>query len=217
MKAADFARRRLFGPLGITDFVWPESPQGINIGRGELRMRPHDLAKIGYLYLRGGRWDNRQVVPSAWVEASTRSHIGGTLQKGYGYQWWVRDDAVFMALGYAGQYLVVVPAYNLVVVFTSDLPEDDFYLPRVSPEIQLHHPRRTVGRRPPSQPRGYRRPPRRHRSPSHSLISGRVGATGIRHKLDVRSISPIREVPFCAFSEMVMHPAGVLRARVTFL
>ena len=130
MKAADFARDRLFGPLGITDFVWPESPQGINIGWGELRMRPHDLAKIGYLYLRGGRWDNRQVVPSAWVEASTRSHIGGTLQKGYGYQWWVRDDAVFMALGYAGQYLVVVPAHDLVVVFTSDLPEDDFYLPQ---------------------------------------------------------------------------------------
>ncbi|MDH3398071.1 MAG: beta-lactamase family protein [Acidimicrobiia bacterium] len=130
MKAADFARDRLFGPLGITDFVWPESPQGINIGWGELRMRPHDLAKIGYLYLRDGRWENRQVVPSTWVDASTHSHIGGTLQDGYGYQWWVRDDGVYMALGYAGQYLIVVPAHDLVVVFTSDLPEDEFYLPQ---------------------------------------------------------------------------------------
>jgi CubicO group peptidase (beta-lactamase class C family) len=130
LKAAEFARDRLFEPLGITDFQWPENPQGINIGWGELRMRPHDLARIGYLYLRGGRWDNRQIVPSAWVEASTRSQIGGTLQDGYGYQWWVRDDAVYMALGYAGQYLIVVPALDLVVVFTSDLGEDDFYLPQ---------------------------------------------------------------------------------------
>jgi CubicO group peptidase (beta-lactamase class C family) len=130
LKAAEFARDRLFEPLGITDFQWPENPQGINIGWGELRMRPHDLARIGYLYLRGGRWDNRQIVPSAWVEASTRSQIGGTLQDAYGYQWWVRDDAVYMALGYAGQYLIVVPALDLVVVFTSDLGEDDFYLPQ---------------------------------------------------------------------------------------
>jgi CubicO group peptidase (beta-lactamase class C family) len=129
--AAEFARSHLFGPLGITDVEWPTNPQGISIGWGELRMRPHDMAKIGLLYLRGGQWDGEAVVPSSWVEASTRKHIGATLQDGYGYQWWVDDEnGAYMALGYAGQFIFVVPERDLVAVFTSDLSEDDFYVPQ---------------------------------------------------------------------------------------
>ncbi|MGD2177487.1 MAG: serine hydrolase [Anaerolineae bacterium] len=130
VSAAEFAQEHLFDPLGIEDVDWPANPQGISIGWGELHMRPHDMAKIGYLYLNEGRWDGEQVVPAGWVRASTRRHISATLQEGYGYQWWVTDDGVFMALGYAGQYIVVVPEQELVVVFTSDLAEEDFYLPQ---------------------------------------------------------------------------------------
>lgn len=88
------------------------------------------MAKIGYLYLRGGQWDGEQVVSSAWVEASSRKHIPGTLQDGYGYQWWIRDDGVYMALGYSGQFIYVVPEKDMVVVFASALPESDFYVPQ---------------------------------------------------------------------------------------
>jgi CubicO group peptidase (beta-lactamase class C family) len=130
MSALEFAEMHLFGPLGISDVVWPSNPQGISIGWGEMRMRPHDMAKIGYLYLNEGRWDGEQIVPADWVAASTRKHISGTLQDGYGYQWWVRDDGIYMALGYAGQFIVVVPEKNLVVVFTSELEEEDFYTPQ---------------------------------------------------------------------------------------
>jgi CubicO group peptidase (beta-lactamase class C family) len=130
MSASEFAEEYLFGPLGISDVEWPSNPRGISIGWGKLHMRPHDMAKIGYLYLNEGRWDGEQIVPAAWVAASTRKHISATLQDGYGYQWWVTDDGVYMALGYAGQFIFVVPEKALVVAFTSELEERDFYVPQ---------------------------------------------------------------------------------------
>ncbi len=66
----------------------------------------------------------------AWVEASTRKHIPATLQDGYGYQWWTDDSGYYMALGYAGQFIFVVPKADLVVVFTSHLEDEDFYAPQ---------------------------------------------------------------------------------------
>jgi CubicO group peptidase (beta-lactamase class C family) len=130
MSSRAFAEKRLFGPLGISDVVWPSNPQGISIGWGEMRMRPHDMAKIGYLYLKDGEWAGEQIVPADWVAAATRKHIDATLQDGYGYQWWVTDGGIYMALGYSGQYIVVVPEKDIVVVFTSQLAERDFYTPQ---------------------------------------------------------------------------------------
>jgi CubicO group peptidase (beta-lactamase class C family) len=127
--ALAFAGEHLFGPLGISEVLWPSNPQGINIGWGELRMIPHDMAKIGYLYLNDGLWDGQQIVPAAWVKASTRRHTRATLSDGYGYQWWVDAAGFYMALGYAGQFIYVVPEKNLVVVFTSDLADNDFFVP----------------------------------------------------------------------------------------
>ena len=130
LSSNEFAEINLFAPLGITDLSWPTNPQGINIGWGELRMLPTDMAKIGYLYLSGGEWDGEQIVPTAWVEDSTREHISATLEDGYGYQWWVDDSGMYLALGYAGQFIFVVPEKEMVVVFTSDLSDSDFYLPQ---------------------------------------------------------------------------------------
>jgi CubicO group peptidase (beta-lactamase class C family) len=128
--ALAYAEKHLFGPLGISDVVWPVSPEGISIGWGEMRMRPRDMLKIGYLYLNQGRWQDRQIVPAEWVEASTRKYIDGTLQSGYGYQWWIAEPGLYMALGYSGQYIIVAPKLDLVVVFASQLEEQNFYLPQ---------------------------------------------------------------------------------------
>jgi CubicO group peptidase (beta-lactamase class C family) len=130
MSAHEFADQHLFGPLGVTDVTWPKNPQGINIGWGELRMRPQDMAKIGYLYLNNGVWEGEQVVPAEWVAASTAEYISATLEDGYGYQWWVSDSGYYLALGYAGQFIFVMPEKDLVAVFTSDLEERDFYTPQ---------------------------------------------------------------------------------------
>jgi CubicO group peptidase (beta-lactamase class C family) len=128
--ALAFAEEQLFGPLGITDFEWSTTPRGISTGWAGLRMHPHDMARFGLLYLQEGRWADRQVVPSKWVASSTRKHIPATLQDGYGYQWWVAGNGVYMALGYAGQFIFVVPDLDMVVVAVSSLDEQDFYVPQ---------------------------------------------------------------------------------------
>lgn len=131
MKTLDFARRYLFGPLGITDVEWQTSPQGVNTGWARMTLTPHDMAKIGWLYLNKGRWEEKQVVSAAWVKDSTLGHVSGTLFDRYGYQWWVDSAGYYMAVGFQGQFIFVIPEKNIVAVFTASLPEsDDFYEPR---------------------------------------------------------------------------------------
>ena len=119
----DFARRELFGPLGIADAAWPADRQGIAHGWGDLHLQPRDMAKLGYLWLHGGRWENRQLVPADWMRAALQvhSHPGFSPGKEYGYGIWVYPDRTppaFEGLGRGGQRISVVPAKNLVVVFT---------------------------------------------------------------------------------------------------
>jgi CubicO group peptidase (beta-lactamase class C family) len=130
MDAYQFAEVHLFAPLGITESDWPADPQGVTIGWANLELLPHDMAKIGYLYLNHGQWEGKQIVSPSWVEASTRKHTPATLEDGYGYQWWLDDNGMYLALGYSGQFIFVVPEKNLVVVFTSHLEESDFYVPQ---------------------------------------------------------------------------------------
>jgi CubicO group peptidase (beta-lactamase class C family) len=126
----DFAREHLFSPMGISDIEWPASPGGISVGWGELRLLPIDLAKIGMLYLHRGQWVDQQILPEEWIDESWTVHMDAeTLQPGYGYQWWI-DGGDKLALGYRGQYLIVNPQENLIVVFVSTLADDDFYVPQ---------------------------------------------------------------------------------------
>jgi CubicO group peptidase (beta-lactamase class C family) len=131
MSAREYAMENLFGHLDINDMYWPSNPEGISIGWGEMHLKPHDMAKIGMLYLNEGKWEGKQVIPAAWVEASTRMHLPATLSDGYGYQWWVDEGGYFMALGYKGQFIYVVPEVELVVVFVSNLAESDFFVPEI--------------------------------------------------------------------------------------
>jgi len=127
--AALFAEKHLFGPLGITNFRWPSNSQGITLGYGQLQMRPRDAAKIGYLYLKNGVWDGKQIISSQWIKASTRKHADATIIPGYGYQWWILNPDIYTAVGYQGQFIVVAPEKNLVAVFTGSLVQEDFYIP----------------------------------------------------------------------------------------
>jgi CubicO group peptidase (beta-lactamase class C family) len=128
--AFDYASQVLFKPLGIDDVYWPTNAAGANPGWGEIRMRPHDMAKLGYLYLNGGWWDDRRILSAGWVDAATSPQItAGTLNDSYGYQWWV-DDETYSALGFGGQYIIVEPELDIVAVFTSGLAGSEFNLPR---------------------------------------------------------------------------------------
>lgn len=119
--ALAFARRRLFEPLGIRDAAWPADPQGVNHGWGDLRLRPRELAKIGFLYLHGGSWDGRSILDPEWIARSARPRVRLPDGAGYGYGWWTaagRFPGVYVARGRGGQLLAVSPARDLVVVLT---------------------------------------------------------------------------------------------------
>ena len=130
MNTLNFARKHLFEPLGITDIGWETNSQGVYIGYGRMWLKPHDMARFGWLYLNKGRWGNKQIVPSEWVEASTRGHISATIFHLYGYQWWVDYAGYYVAVGYKGQLIFVVPEKNIVAVFTGDLIGREFYRPK---------------------------------------------------------------------------------------
>ncbi len=121
----DFAREVLLEPLGI-EASWSRDPQGIDLGGNEMTMTPRALARFGQLYLQGGFWNGRQVLPAAWVEESTRQHAEGWPDRygAYGYLWWLppgRPGGAYMGVGYGGQFLYVAPEAQLVVVVTSTL------------------------------------------------------------------------------------------------
>lgn len=117
-----YAKESLFEPLGITEVEWSADEQGVNWGYSHLYLTPHDMAKLGYLFLRGGLWEDAQIVPGDWIEAATTRHTAGTLVDGYGYQWWVDNTGYYLALGYKGQFVIVLPRQDMVVVFTGSEP-----------------------------------------------------------------------------------------------
>jgi len=135
MTALDFARVNLFEPLGIQDVYWPADPQGYTHGWGDVCLRPHDMAKLGFLFLHQGQWENRQIVSRAWVTDSTKRQAETGRGEYYGYGWWVSAPndqfASFRADGRNGQYVTVVPSLNLVLTTTGggfSMGEIDTYL-----------------------------------------------------------------------------------------
>lgn len=120
--AAAYAAQKLFAPLGIRTDKWLTAPEGISAGGFGLELRPRDLAKLALLYLHHGRWDGRQIVPTAWVEQSTTDKVADPLYE-YGYLWWLdRADGYAYMAGLYGQVAAVVPGEDLVVVITAHVP-----------------------------------------------------------------------------------------------
>ena len=125
----EFARAVLAEPLGFTLSPWPRDPQGIYVGGNDMKLTPRQLLAFGELYLNGGRAGGRQIVPAAWVEASLRPQSKSLLGEGryYGYGWWIctlAGQRAPHAWGYGGQFVVLVPALDLVIVTTSSSHPD---------------------------------------------------------------------------------------------
>jgi CubicO group peptidase (beta-lactamase class C family) len=121
----DYLRPRLFEPLGIEAPTWEASPQGISAGGYGLSVRTEDIAKFGQLYLQKGKWQDKQLVPEAWVEEATaRQTSNGSdpksdWEQGYGYQFWRCRHGAYRGDGAFGQFCVVLPEQDAVVVITS--------------------------------------------------------------------------------------------------
>ncbi|UVC12134.1 serine hydrolase [Rhizobium sp. TH2] len=125
---------RVATPLGMQDFDvsdlrfehGPESMHPVY----KMRLSARDLARVGQLYLQGGSWNRHQIVPDVWVRESVRPHVDLGGGRGYGYLWWTAeagapgdrlnaDVPLYYASGFGGQYIIVLPGHDLVVVHRS--------------------------------------------------------------------------------------------------
>ena len=127
--AFDFATKELFGPLGIKSAKWGVvDAQGVTIGEAGLFLSPHDMARIGYLYLRNGMWEGKQIIPSSWVERSKEGKIAATNGFQYANLWWsLPDKGAYMARGRHSQLILIIPKLDIVAVMTGVLRDNEFY------------------------------------------------------------------------------------------
>ena len=150
-KVVDYLDTRLWQPLGIEKPFWQESPQGINTGGWGLYLHTEDLARMGLCLLNGGKFRGKQVIPAHWVAEMSANQVpsaGAGLNEmqvkaiqadesnpfrahfdpeksdwlqGYGYQMWRCRHNAFRADGANGQYIIVIPDKDAVIVTTAHI------------------------------------------------------------------------------------------------
>lgn len=137
-KVIDYLYPKLFRPLGIVGANWQESPQGINCGGWGLFLKTEDLAKMGQFILQKGKWEDEQLLPASWIEEATTSKIASLPSgmrpenlkmkkedsdwlQGYGYQMWRCRHNGVRADGAGGQYIIILPDKDAVIIATADL------------------------------------------------------------------------------------------------
>ncbi len=132
----DALERLIAQPIGMQDYRPSDGHYVVGANSIHpaypIRMSARDLARFALLYLRGGRWAGRQVVPADWVRESTRAYSATGSGHGYGYLWWTWNfgdppypapllpPGTFFAWGAGGQFAFVIPAHDLVVVSRVD-------------------------------------------------------------------------------------------------
>ncbi len=120
-----FMHRELFEPLGMNSATPRFDTSGTFIGSSFLLATPEDFARFGLLYLRGGEWEGRQILPAEWVDYA-RSETYRDEEVSYGAHWWLSlDRNWFYASGYDGQRILLVPDKDLVIVRCGRTPVDE--------------------------------------------------------------------------------------------
>ncbi len=134
-RADEFSEESLFPALGIKKYSW-QIEDGFTHCYSDLRLLPRDMAKIGLLVLNDGKWQGKQIVSSSWIRESTQPHVHESIYYDYGYQWWhhskntvqwwkepqiksPKEHDLVTALGFGGQYIMIIRDFNLVIVTTA--------------------------------------------------------------------------------------------------
>ncbi|MCL2300525.1 MAG: beta-lactamase family protein [Firmicutes bacterium] len=122
MNLFEYAKKKLFGPLGMTSVAWDAAADGNNYGGFGLSMTPRDMLRFGYLYLNNGRWEDKQIIPADYV---TRTPPRSKAAQAYGYLFWnttlLPFDASYEASGSFGQFIAVMPEWDAVIVRTGSI------------------------------------------------------------------------------------------------
>jgi CubicO group peptidase (beta-lactamase class C family) len=132
-KVIDYLTPRLFEPLGIEGADWETNPEDINTGGWGLRLKTEDLSKFGQLYLQKGKWNGKKILPGKWIEEATSLKIyqnpnlseakrdsSNDGVQGYCYQFWRARHNSYMANGAYGQFVLIMPDKDALVVFTAE-------------------------------------------------------------------------------------------------
>jgi CubicO group peptidase (beta-lactamase class C family) len=89
-------------------------------------LAPHDMARIGYLYLHDGMWDGKQIIPSSWVERAKAGIVPATGGTHYSNLWWsFPEKGAYMALGRHSQMILVMPKLDIVAIMTGIVRDDE--------------------------------------------------------------------------------------------
>jgi CubicO group peptidase (beta-lactamase class C family) len=122
----EYGKQNLFDPLGITHYKWTTF-YGYTFGDDGLQLRSRDMAKMGYLYLKQGRWKNKQLISPEWIHESTHYQVelpnAARPEGSYGYLWYPNSTHgiyAFMAFGAGGQIIYVIPDLDLIIVITGE-------------------------------------------------------------------------------------------------
>ncbi|QOR67820.1 serine hydrolase [Cytobacillus suaedae] len=135
MKTEEFAQKYLFQPLGIEKYQWYTDRMGINKGGDGLVFQVADMLKIGKMMLKKGEYNGIQILSKDWIEKSTTPNLLTYESIGhYGMHWWVskidskeefsESNTFYFALGFGGQYIIILPSTNMVIAVTSDIYDD---------------------------------------------------------------------------------------------
>ena len=127
----EFAHEQLFKPMGINIDSWEQDPQGIYFGGNSMHVTPREMAVFGLLYLNNGHLNGLQIVPAVWVEQSLEpstfflhpNQWGTWKNYNYASLWWLgqfNGHDSFMGYGYGGQFVIVFPELDLIVVSTCE-------------------------------------------------------------------------------------------------
>jgi CubicO group peptidase (beta-lactamase class C family)/predicted glycoside hydrolase/deacetylase ChbG (UPF0249 family) len=136
----DYLQPRLLRPLGIVGATWDQSPQNIDIGGWGMKVKTEDMAKLGQFYLQKGQWNGKQLIPESWFDEATIAQVpslpagvkkenlkveakDSDWMQGYGYQLWRSRHNSYRADGLNGQFILILPEKNAVIVTTANIPD----------------------------------------------------------------------------------------------
>lgn len=123
LKSDTFAEKYLFEPLGIKEYNWDKDPLGNPFGWGNLKLKSHDLLKIGYLVMNNGSINSKEIVSRDWIKNCIKPHkttgVNPVFRLDYGYGWFIPKgiyNNFYVTLGRGGQSLYIFPSEQLIIM-----------------------------------------------------------------------------------------------------